>query len=83
MDGSCWTPTATVPAVVLRTANAGWRARLEAAAIRAVERLMTWQDRARSRRTLQSLDDRLLRDIGIDRVQAAQEATRPFWRPTL
>jgi uncharacterized protein YjiS (DUF1127 family) len=29
---------------------------------------------------LQELDERLLRDIGIDRIEAMREAARPFWR---
>ena len=39
-----------------------------------------WQERARSRRLLMTLDDRALRDIGIDRAIADEEANRPFWR---
>ena len=33
----------------------------------------------RQRLELQRLDDRLLRDIGIDRADALLEARRPFW----
>ncbi|MBS0221709.1 MAG: DUF1127 domain-containing protein [Proteobacteria bacterium] len=33
----------------------------------------------RSRRQLAELDDRLLRDIGIDRAQARFEAGKGFW----
>lgn len=36
--------------------------------------------RARQRRHLAQMDDRLLRDIGIDRAQAMAEADKPFWR---
>jgi uncharacterized protein YjiS (DUF1127 family) len=39
-----------------------------------------WRHRARSRRHLQWLDERQLRDIGIDRQSAAEEARKPFWR---
>lgn len=35
--------------------------------------------RRRSRRALAALDDRLLRDIGLTRVQAEREAARSFW----
>lgn len=31
------------------------------------------------RQRLEDLDDRLLRDIGIDRMIAKHEAERPFW----
>lgn len=33
----------------------------------------------RSRRRLASLDDHLLRDVGLSRWDAAAEATRPCW----
>lgn len=37
-------------------------------------------ERRRQRRALAQLDDRLLRDIGVSREQAARESARPFWR---
>lgn len=39
-----------------------------------------WYERARQRRSLAELDDHLLRDIGIDRSVAMEEAHKPFWR---
>ena len=44
-------------------------------------RLLTWQHRARDRQQLQSLSDRLLRDIGLTRADVFAEASKPFWRP--
>ena len=41
--------------------------------------LEIWQVRARQRRDLLDLDDRLLRDIGINRAVAEREASKPFW----
>jgi uncharacterized protein YjiS (DUF1127 family) len=38
-----------------------------------------WRSRQRERRALMELDDRFLRDIGITRFQAMQEAGKPFW----
>lgn len=38
--------------------------------------LALWHFRAKSRRELEQLDDRLLRDAGVDR----SEAYKPFWR---
>ncbi|MES9965481.1 MAG: DUF1127 domain-containing protein [Candidatus Sedimenticola sp. 20ELBAFRAG] len=38
-----------------------------------------WQ-RQRQRRRLLELDDRLLKDIGISRVDAMGEGGKPFWR---
>ncbi len=39
-----------------------------------------WMDRSRQRRALASLDDRLLKDIGITRSQAEREIGKSFWR---
>ncbi len=38
-----------------------------------------WRGRARQRRRLLELDDRLLRDIGVTRSDALREADKPFW----
>ncbi len=40
----------------------------------------TWRDRARQRRALLALDDRLLSDIGVSRAEADVEGEKPFWR---
>ncbi len=45
-----------------------------------LDRLVQWRERARQRRQLLELNDRLLRDIGIDRINAVREGTKPFWR---
>ncbi len=42
--------------------------------------VLAWRQRAESRRALRDLDDRLLRDIGLDRVDAKLEADKPFWQ---
>jgi uncharacterized protein YjiS (DUF1127 family) len=39
-----------------------------------------WSARARQRRHLAQLDDRMLRDIGKTREQALEESQKPFWR---
>ena len=36
--------------------------------------------RIRQRRALASLDDRMLRDIGVTRSDALHEANKPCWR---
>jgi uncharacterized protein YjiS (DUF1127 family) len=45
-----------------------------------VQTLQSWYERSRQRRRLARLDDRLLCDIGLDRVTAMEEASKPFWR---
>jgi uncharacterized protein YjiS (DUF1127 family) len=42
--------------------------------------LSAWQHRRRSHRDLLSLDDRMLKDIGLTRAQAEQASRKPFWR---
>lgn len=47
---------------------------------RLFDQVLTWLDRARQRRHLGELDDRLLRDIGLSRAEVEHEIERPFWR---
>ncbi len=42
--------------------------------------LMQWRERARQRRQLGELDDRLLADIGVRRIDACQESQKHFWQ---
>ncbi len=46
----------------------------------AVDTLLVWQRRHRDRMHLMSMDDRLLRDIGISYADVDHEASKPFWR---
>lgn len=50
----------------------------------ATPRLLAWlgavMDMARQRYALAELDDRLLRDAGITRAEAREEARKPIWR---
>lgn len=52
---------------------------LAGVAVVGVETLMTRAELRRSRRQLAELDDRLLRDIGIDRATARLEADKGYW----
>jgi uncharacterized protein YjiS (DUF1127 family) len=47
---------------------------------RVVERLFTWQRRVADRRFLESLDDRMLQDIGLSRGDVFIESSKPFWK---
>jgi uncharacterized protein YjiS (DUF1127 family) len=51
----------------------------------AVERcsrgLSHWQQRRRDRRTLMRLDERALRDLGLDRPPVESDNITTFWRP--
>ena len=39
-----------------------------------------WARRRHDRHALSQLDNHMLRDIGFDRAQADEMASRPFWR---
>ncbi|HLN37266.1 MAG TPA: DUF1127 domain-containing protein [Xanthobacteraceae bacterium] len=39
-----------------------------------------WWRRMQDRRTLATMSDQSLRDIGISRYEAYYEASKPFWR---
>ena len=45
-----------------------------------VEGFLTWQRRHKDRMHLLSLDERMLRDIGVTLVDVDREASKPFWR---
>jgi uncharacterized protein YjiS (DUF1127 family) len=47
----------------------------------AIERILGWQEVARQRRSLLTLNEHMLKDIGITRADALREASRPFWDP--
>ena len=65
------------PPIGRRSANP-WLHRLARRVLAALERA---HRRARLRRELEQLDDRLLRDIDVRRETLEAEANRPFWRP--
>jgi uncharacterized protein YjiS (DUF1127 family) len=46
-----------------------------------VATLREWRRRRAARRELASLDERALRDIGLDRGVVDYEVSRSFWRP--
>ncbi len=43
--------------------------------------VLEWQERARQRRRLSELDDRMLKDIGLSRADVHREIEKPFWMP--
>jgi uncharacterized protein YjiS (DUF1127 family) len=49
--------------------------------VRALDAVLAWQERARQRRRLAALDERMLRDIGLGAAEVRAEWEKPFWRP--
>lgn len=60
--------------------NASQRKATVSVTARVLDIALGWMDRARQRRHLAELDDRLLRDIGISRAEVEAEMSRPVWR---
>jgi uncharacterized protein YjiS (DUF1127 family) len=46
----------------------------------AADMLLIWRERARQRRQLRSLNDHMLRDLGLTRADVMAESSKPFWR---
>ena len=47
---------------------------------RPLDTLAEWQERNRMRHGLATMDERLLRDIGLTRDDVRLELRKPFWR---
>lgn len=46
-----------------------------------IETVLIWQERSRQRRQLMTLDQRMLRDVGLDRSAAEAEYRKAPWTP--
>ncbi len=64
--------------IVSKTLWAGYKT--GEAIVEAVTTVLSWQHRIRERNQLQLLDQRMLRDIGLTRVDIDVETRKPFWR---
>ena len=75
------TPQTTAERLVVRAGYLVlWLGELVAALVwHATARLVTWQERARERSRLASLDDHLLRDMGVSRSEVDFESRKHFW----
>jgi uncharacterized protein YjiS (DUF1127 family) len=47
---------------------------------RAAATVRLWQERSRARQELLTLDDHILRDVGLTPYEVRMEAYKPFWR---
>ena len=62
-----------------RWLGAGWRLfKSDAGELFAL--LTVWQKRAAMRHHIRTLDNRMLKDIGVSRAGITAEAQKPFWR---
>lgn len=56
------------------------RSPVKAVIRRLLETIDVWRRRMMERRRLALLDDRMLKDIGIDRHDVREELEKPFWK---
>ena len=47
--------------------------------IRLFDLMFEWRARAAERDLMRSLDDRMLRDVGLTRVDIERELSKPYW----
>ena len=57
-----------------------WREWLVSRLQRVPDRLLIWLERSRQRRHLGTIDDRMLRDLGLTRADAWAETQKWFWQ---
>lgn len=72
-------PTGSAPSILSANARGIVTALVRPVATLA-EMAMVWSERRRQRNALMSLDDHLLKDIGVSRLDAEMEGVKPFWR---
>ncbi|MCK5547043.1 MAG: DUF1127 domain-containing protein [Rhodospirillaceae bacterium] len=49
-------------------------------ALKTANLLTLWQKRCSQRRAMTEMDDRMADDIGLNRQEILQEASKPFWK---
>ncbi len=62
------------------TRREGLGGKLLRAVTRVADAILLWQERATQRAHLATLDDHMLRDLGLSRADVEREAAVPFWR---
>jgi uncharacterized protein YjiS (DUF1127 family) len=68
------------PLSLAQTGHEGFGRQILRVMTRSIDLLLEWQERAGERAHLASLDDRLLRDVGLSRADVENELSLPFWR---
>ena len=66
--------------IVISSALYGIVHRIDAAAVKVQKTLATWASRSEDRRQLAVMSDRMLQDIGLNRVDVAAETDKFFWQ---
>ena len=53
---------------------------IDAGLLATVDASLTWHRRVADRHALRTMEDRLLKDIGLSQADVEHEVTKPFWR---
>lgn len=53
---------------------------IDAGLLAAADLTLGWHRRISDRHALRTMDDRLLKDIGLSNADVEREAAKPFWR---
>ena len=53
---------------------------IDSGLLAAVDVTLGWHRRISDRNALRSMDDRLLKDIGLSQADVEHEVSKPFWR---
>ena len=68
------------PLSLVEKAPEGFVRKLQRTAVAISDAILSWQERAATRAHLASLDDHMLRDLGLSRADVEHESSIPFWR---
>ena len=80
MKTSSYNAVPRISAAKPASGNGSWSATAIRWSVAAAGKLVQWQDRIVQRRRLSELDDRMLADIGVTRIDAGHESSKPFWQ---
>jgi uncharacterized protein YjiS (DUF1127 family) len=69
----------TIPGASLSPAHASGR-KISRYFSAMLTRVLEWQERSEQRHLLAAMDDRMLKDIGVNALDAQREANKPFWK---
>ena len=75
----CYDPVLPVRRDGLSSARGVW-SRIVDVIVAMFSCVHAWQERAMTRRHLASLNDHMLKDIGISRADVEYEIRKPFWQ---
>ncbi len=80
MKTSSYSAVPSIPVANPASGAASWSATIVRWSSIVIANLVHWNERAKQRRQLSELDDRLLADIGVNPIDASYESGKHFWQ---